>query len=99
MLRLGQRYRLKCSTSIEMNDLWAVTSAKHLNNDKVISASGADYNKASTTLRTAHQTKACSHVQTLMLQGALITAITETVTRSVINKMVVTVHDASDPIV
>jgi len=51
MLRLGQCHRLKCSTSSEMNDLWAVSSAKHVNIDTVISANGADYNKASTRVR------------------------------------------------
>jgi len=85
MLRLGQRHCLKYSTSSEMNDTWAVSSANHVKIDTVISANGADYNKASNMLRRAHQTKACSHVQTLTLQGALITAITETVTKSAIS--------------
>jgi len=61
MLGLGRCHRLKCNTNSERKDLWAVTSAKHVNIDTVISANGADYNKASTTLRTAHQTEACNH--------------------------------------
>ena len=86
MLRLGQRHRLKASVNSGMNELWSETSSNCVNIDTIINGNSANCKHACKTLRSEHETNAGNHVQTLKLQGALITAITDSVSKTAINK-------------
>ena len=70
-LRLGQRFRLKHSRNNDIRHLWAETSSSSINLDAILNED-SDYQSVSKKLSNAQAAAAATHIQTLLLQEALI---------------------------
>ena len=76
-LRLGQRFRLKTSQNAGMNDLWAETTLQNVVIDSFINANPTNCASATAALKNTRKNEDLTHVQSLVLQGAMITAVSE----------------------
>ena len=80
-LRLSQRYALCRNKQPDMLALWRTTSSKNPNLDAVI-LSEPNLIAAKRKLNDTQSSKAVRHVENLVLQGALITAVTKILNKS-----------------
>jgi zinc-binding in reverse transcriptase len=85
-LRLGQRHRLKNSSHSEMSDLWAETSTKSVVLDSIVNAHPSNYDAAIKALNKEREDDGWCHMQSLSLQGTLISAVSVALSKSAINK-------------
>src|SRR5277367_4347486 len=77
LLRLGKRHRLKSSPHNAMHDLWTETTKQHVVIDSLINNNPADCARATKALKKTHENESLAHVQSLVLQGAIRTAVAE----------------------
>jgi len=82
-LRLGQRFRLKHSRNDDIRHLWAETSSSSINLDAILNED-SNYQSVTKKLGNAQAAAATTHIQTLSLQGALISSITSNLNKSTI---------------
>ena len=84
-LRLGQRFNLHRSNDEECHSLWKLSSEKNIYIDSIITKSSTK--KAAKQILTKEQSKRkMEHINSLSIQGKLISAITEEFSKSVITK-------------
>ena len=82
-LRVSQRFRLKHSRNNDIQRLWAETSSSLINLDAILNED-SNYQSVSKKLGNAQAAAAETHIQTLSLQGALISSITSILTTSTV---------------
>ena len=97
LLRLGDSHTLRSSKNKNMNDLWEATTAHHVVIDSVINSHLT--NRAINALRHSHSNELWAHIQSLVLQGSTIVAVSQSLTKSSIEQWSSIITSLAAPII